>query len=82
MIAARTRARTISATISTVRTRAMIMAGGQGWSLGPLTCRRRKPALAMAGRYRMVDVVLSNLVNSGRRFCSDDQLTLPPVDEL
>jgi glucose-1-phosphate adenylyltransferase len=45
----------------------MIMAGGKGSRLGPLTCHRAKPAVPFAGRYRIIDFVLSNFVNSGYR---------------
>jgi glucose-1-phosphate adenylyltransferase len=44
---------------------AMVMAGGEGKRLHPLTAMRSKPAVPFAGRYRIVDFVLSNLVNSG-----------------
>ena len=43
---------------------AMVLAGGEGSRLGPLTAERSKPAVPFAGRYRIVDFVLSNLVNS------------------
>ena len=42
----------------------MIMAGGKGERLHPLTRERSKPAVPFAGRYRIVDFVLSNFVNS------------------
>ncbi len=45
----------------------MIMAGGKGSRLGPLTIHRSKPAVPFAGRYRIIDFVLSNFVNSGYR---------------
>jgi glucose-1-phosphate adenylyltransferase len=45
----------------------MIMAGGKGSRLGALTCHRSKPAVPFGGRYRIVDFVLSNFVNSGYR---------------
>jgi glucose-1-phosphate adenylyltransferase len=43
---------------------ALVMAGGEGKRLYPLTRERSKPAVPFAGRYRIVDFVLSNLVNS------------------
>jgi len=43
---------------------AMVMAGGEGKRLHPLTAHRSKPAVPFGGRYRIVDFVLSNLVNS------------------
>ncbi len=45
----------------------MVMAGGKGSRLAPLTVHRAKPAVPFGGRYRIVDFVLSNLVNSGFR---------------
>ena len=45
----------------------MILAGGKGSRLGPLTVHRSKPAVPFAGRYRIVDFVLSNFVNAGYR---------------
>jgi len=44
---------------------AMVLAGGEGTRLAPLTAERSKPAVPFGGRYRIVDFVLSNLVNSG-----------------
>lgn len=49
------------------RTVVMVMAGGKGSRLGPLTCHRAKPAVPFAGRYRIIDFVLSNFLNSGYR---------------
>ncbi len=43
----------------------MVLAGGEGKRLGPLTLDRAKPAVPFAGRYRIIDIVLSNFVNSG-----------------
>lgn len=45
----------------------MILAGGKGSRLAPLTVHRAKPAVPFGGRYRIIDFVLSNLVNSGFR---------------
>jgi len=42
-----------------------VLAGGKGTRLHPLTADHAKPALPFAGGYRIVDFVLSNLVNSG-----------------
>ena len=44
---------------------AMILAGGQGKRLFPLTRDRAKPAVPFGGRYRIIDFVLNNFVNSG-----------------
>ena len=43
----------------------MVLAGGSGKRLWPLTADRAKPAVPFAGIYRLVDFVLSNLVNAG-----------------
>lgn len=43
----------------------MVLAGGEGTRLNPLTSERSKPAVPFGSRYRIVDFVLSNLVNSG-----------------
>ena len=43
---------------------ALVMAGGEGKRLYPLTSERSKPAVPFGGRHRLVDFVLSNLVNS------------------
>src|SRR4051812_40333613 len=43
----------------------MILAGGEGKRLAPLTLERAKPAVPFGARYRIIDVVLSNFVNSG-----------------
>lgn len=43
----------------------MILAGGQGKRLFPLTKDRAKPAVPFGGRYRIIDFVLNNFVNSG-----------------
>jgi glucose-1-phosphate adenylyltransferase len=43
----------------------VVLAGGEGRRLWPLTEDRAKPAVPIGGRYRLIDFVLSNLVNSG-----------------
>ena len=48
----------------------IVLAGGEGKRLAPLTADRAKPAVPFGGLYRLVDFALSNLVNSGiRRIC-------------
>jgi glucose-1-phosphate adenylyltransferase len=44
---------------------AVVLAGGEGKRLMPLTADRAKPAVPFAGSYRLIDFALSNLVNSG-----------------
>jgi glucose-1-phosphate adenylyltransferase len=44
---------------------AMVLAGGRGQRLYPLTKDRAKPAVPFGGKFRIIDFVLSNLVNSG-----------------
>jgi glucose-1-phosphate adenylyltransferase len=46
---------------------AMVLAGGQGSRLQPLTADRAKPAVPFGGTYRLIDFALSNLVNGGIR---------------
>ncbi|MCW5977818.1 MAG: glucose-1-phosphate adenylyltransferase [Bryobacteraceae bacterium] len=48
-----------------MRVLSFVLAGGKGTRLYPLTKERAKPAVPFGGRYRIVDFVLSNLVNSG-----------------
>ena len=48
-----------------VRILAFVLAGGKGTRLSPLTKDRAKPAVPFGGQYRIVDFVLSNLLNSG-----------------
>ena len=43
----------------------MILAGGEGKRLYPLTKDRAKPAVPFGGRYRIIDFVLNNFINSG-----------------
>jgi glucose-1-phosphate adenylyltransferase len=47
-----------------MKTRAIILAGGEGSRLGVLTAKRTKPAVPFAGKYRIIDFTLSNCVNS------------------
>jgi glucose-1-phosphate adenylyltransferase len=47
------------------RVLAIIMAGGKGERLMPLTAFRSKPSVPFGGKYRIIDFVLSNFVNSG-----------------
>jgi glucose-1-phosphate adenylyltransferase len=44
---------------------AMVLAGGEGKRLAPLTLDRAKPAVPFGGNYRLIDFALSNLVNAG-----------------
>jgi len=48
-----------------LRVLAFVLAGGKGTRLYPLTKERAKPAVPFGGQYRIIDFVLSNLVNSG-----------------
>jgi glucose-1-phosphate adenylyltransferase len=48
-----------------MKTRAVILAGGEGSRLEILTAKRTKPAVPFAGKYRIIDFPLSNCVNSG-----------------
>lgn len=48
-----------------LRVLAFVLAGGKGTRLYPLTKERAKPAVPFGGRYRIIDFVLSNLLNSG-----------------
>ncbi len=43
----------------------VIMGGGQGTRLYPLTKERAKPAVPIAGKYRLIDIPISNCINSG-----------------
>lgn len=55
----------LRAPFETSRILVMVLAGGEGRRLGPLTHDRAKPAVPFGGRYRIIDIVLSNFVNSG-----------------
>ena len=45
----------------------IVLAGGEGKRLMPLTQDRAKPAVPFGGAYRLIDFVLSNLVNANMR---------------
>ncbi len=47
------------------RTLALVLGGGRGTRLYPLTKYRAKPAVPLAGKYRLIDIPLSNCINSG-----------------
>ena len=49
------------------RTIAIVLGGGKGTRLYPLTMDRSKPAVPFAGKYRLVDIPISNCINSGIR---------------
>jgi glucose-1-phosphate adenylyltransferase len=53
--------------IPTESTLAIIMGGGAGTRLFPLTRERAKPAVPLGGKYRLVDIPISNCINSGFR---------------
>ena len=55
------------ATTSPGRVISMVLAGGEGKRLMPLTRDRAKPAVPFGGHYRLIDFALSNLVNGGSR---------------
>src|ERR1700739_4187228 len=44
---------------------ALVLGGGQGTRLYPLTMLRSKPAVPVAGKYRLIDIPISNCINSG-----------------
>jgi glucose-1-phosphate adenylyltransferase len=51
--------------VDTSRVLSIVMGGGQGTRLFPLTRERSKPAVPLAGKYRLVDIPISNCINSG-----------------
>ncbi|AOZ72800.1 glucose-1-phosphate adenylyltransferase [Boudabousia tangfeifanii] len=51
--------------MATEKVLAIVLAGGEGKRLMPLTVDRAKPAVPFAGHYRLIDFSLSNIVNSG-----------------
>ncbi len=52
-------------TVNSSNVLSVIMGGGQGTRLFPLTRDRSKPAVPLAGKYRLVDIPISNCINSG-----------------
>src|SRR5271168_1644398 len=48
-----------------IRVLGIVLAGGKGTRLFPLTKERAKPAVPFGGQYRIIDFVLSNFINSG-----------------
>ncbi len=54
-------------TANTSQVLSVILGGGQGSRLFPLTKDRAKPAVPLAGKYRLVDIPISNCINSGFR---------------
>ncbi len=57
----------IRQTLDTSKVLCVILGGGQGTRLYPLTKDRAKPAVPLAGKYRLVDIPISNCINSGFR---------------
>lgn len=55
---------TKSTAVNTKQVLAIILGGGQGSRLYPLTTERAKPAVPLAGKYRLVDIPISNCLNS------------------
>ena len=53
--------------VDTNRVLSVIMGGGAGTRLFPLTKERAKPAVPLAGKYRLVDIPISNCINSNLR---------------
>src|SRR5437867_4247800 len=60
-------AKTGRQTSNTSNVLSVVMGGGQGTRLFPLTKERAKPAVPLAGKYRLVDIPISNCINSGLR---------------
>ena len=52
---------------------AMVLAGGEGKRLAPLTADRAKPAVPFGGSYRLIDFALSNLANADSTKGADGQ---------
>jgi glucose-1-phosphate adenylyltransferase len=57
----------MTAAVDRSRVLAMVLAGGRGARLRPLTDDRAKPAVPFGGQYRLIDFALSNLANGGFR---------------
>lgn len=58
---------TSPAAVNMDRVAALILGGGQGTRLFPLTATRSKPAISFGGRYRLIDVPISNCIHSNCR---------------
>jgi len=52
---------------SSGRTMTVVLGGGRGTRLHPLTALRAKPAVPLGGKYRLIDIPISNAINSGLR---------------
>ena len=52
---------------------ALVLGGGRGTRLSPLTSIRSKPAVPLGGMYRLIDIPISNCINSQiqKIFCTD-----------
>ena len=55
----------MSQKIDKARVLSLILGGGKGTRLYPLTKERSKPAVSFGGKYRIVDIPISNCINSG-----------------
>lgn len=60
-------AKTFQAELDVFNVLSVILGGGRGTRLFPLTQDRAKPAVPLAGKYRIVDIPISNCINSGYR---------------
>src|SRR5690349_22247582 len=56
---------TVTARMAEPKVLTMVLAGGEGKRLAPLTADRAKPAVPFGGHYRIVDFALSNMANAG-----------------
>ena len=57
---------------------ALILGGGRGTRLYPLIQQRSKPAVPIAGKYRLIDIPISNCINSGIFKIADRKSTRLP----